>query len=132
VSQLVFDETLAEHLEVLYRTRDVLRRRALIREALGARSGERILDVGCGPGFYVAELLDEVGPEGRVVGVDSSEAMLAVAAHRCEGRPNVAFHRGDARSLPVGSPSLLTPTAARSSRCSSATFAAGAPSTTRS
>ena len=32
--------------------------------------GQRVLDVGCGPGFYVAELLEEVGPEGSVVGVD--------------------------------------------------------------
>jgi arsenite methyltransferase len=101
VSQLVFDEKLAEQLEVLYRSPDILRRRALIREALGARAGERILDVGCGPGFYVAELLDGVGPDGRVVGVDPSEAMLAVAAHRCEGRPNVAFHRAAATALPV-------------------------------
>jgi arsenite methyltransferase len=101
VSQLVFDEKLAEQLEVLYRSRDVLRRRALIRDALGARAGDRILDVGCGPGFYVAELLDEVCPEGRVVGVDNSEAMLAVAGHRCEGHPNVAFHQAEAVSLPV-------------------------------
>jgi arsenite methyltransferase len=101
MSQLVFDEKLAEQLEVLYRSRDILRRRALIRDALSARAGDRVLDVGCGPGFYVAELLDEVGPEGGVVGVDNSEAMLAVAAHRCEGRPNVAFHRTEAVSLPV-------------------------------
>jgi arsenite methyltransferase len=103
VSQLVFDESLAEQLEVLYHTRDVLRRRALIRDALGARPGERILDVGCGPGFYVAELLDEVGPAGSVVGVDASAAMLAVAAHRCEKHANVAFHEADVLSLPVES-----------------------------
>lgn len=101
MSQLVFDENLAEQLEVLYRTRDVLRRRALIRDALGAQAGERILDVGCGPGFYVAELLEEVGPGGRVVGIDSSPAMLAVAARRCEGHANVAFHESEVGSLPV-------------------------------
>lgn len=101
MTQLVFDESLAEQLEVLYRSRDILRRRALIRAALGAQPGERILDIGCGPGFYVAELLDEVGPEGFVVGVDGSAAMLAVAAHRCDERPNVAFHEGDILSLPV-------------------------------
>lgn len=58
MTQLVFDESLVEQLEVLYHSRDVLRRRALIRDALGARPGERILDVGCGPGFYVAGLLE--------------------------------------------------------------------------
>ena len=91
MTQLVFDESLVEQLEQLYRTRDVLRRRQLVQGALCAQPGERILDVGCGPGFYVAELLDQVGPQGTVVGVDGSAQMLAVAARRCEGRPNVSF-----------------------------------------
>jgi arsenite methyltransferase len=101
VSQLVFDESLAEQLEVLYHTQDLLRRRRLVREALAAAPGDRILDVGCGPGFYTAELLDEVGPEGSLVGVDSSPQMLAVAAHRCEGKGPVAFHQADVLSLPA-------------------------------
>jgi arsenite methyltransferase len=101
MTQLIFDEALAEQLEVVYHTRDVLRRRALIREALDAQPGERILDVGCGPGFYVAELLEEVGPDGSVVGVDNSAAMLAVATHRTTGRANVAFHEAEVLSLPV-------------------------------
>jgi arsenite methyltransferase len=101
MTQLVFDEGLAKQLEVLYQTRDVLRRRALIRDALAAQPGERILDIGCGPGFYVAELLDEVGSEGSVVGVDNSSAMLGVAAERCKEHANVAFHEADVLSLPV-------------------------------
>ena len=98
---LEFDEGLGEQLEVVYRTRDILRRRRLVHEALAAQPGERILDVGCGPGFYVAELLEAVGPEGSVVGVDVSPAMLAIAAHRTEAHPNVALHEADATSLPV-------------------------------
>jgi arsenite methyltransferase len=101
MAQLVFDETLAEQMEVVYRSRDVLRRRRLVYEALGARPGERILDVGCGPGFYASELLDQVGRDGSVVGVDASPQMLAVAAHRCEGRGSVEFRQADATSLPV-------------------------------
>ena len=98
---LEFDEGLGEQLEVVYRTRDILRRRRLVHEALAAQPGERILDVGCGPGFYVAELLEAVGPEGSVVGIDVSPPMLAIAAHRTEAHPNVAFHEADATSLPV-------------------------------
>lgn len=98
--QLEFDEQLAKRLEVIYGSRDTLRRRALVREALAARPGEHILDVGCGHGFYVAELLDEVGADGSVTGVDSSEPMLALAAARCEGRGNASFHEGDATALP--------------------------------
>jgi arsenite methyltransferase len=101
MSQLAFDESIVAQLEELYRARDILRRRALVREALGARPGDRILDAGCGPGFYVSELLDEVGPEGSVKGVDGSPQMLAVAAKRCEGRPNVDFAEGDLTALPV-------------------------------
>lgn len=101
MSQLVFDQKLAEQMEVIYRSADIVRRRQLVYEALGASPGERVLDVGCGPGFYSSELLDQVGAQGSVVGLDASPAMLAMAAHRCEGRPNVRFHEADATALPV-------------------------------
>ena len=101
MSQLAFDDETAKQLEVLYATRDVLRRRRLVREALATQPGERILDVGCGPGFYVSELLDQVGPEGSVVGVDVSPQMLAVAQRRTEGHSNVEFHQADAVALPA-------------------------------
>jgi arsenite methyltransferase len=101
MSQLEFDESIARQLEVLYATRDVLRRRQLVRDALDVAPGERVMDVGCGPGFYVAELLEDVGSNGSVVGIDISQAMLAVAAHRSEGHDNVSFHEADATSLPV-------------------------------
>ena len=99
VSQMEFDRRLVDRLERLYATRDVLRRRELVRAALDVRPGDRILDVGCGPGFYVTELLEAVGREGSVVGVDTSADMLAVAAKRAAGHGNVEFHH--ATSLPV-------------------------------
>ena len=99
--QLVFDESMVEQLEKVYATRDILRRRRLVREALAAAPGERILDVGCGPGFYTAEVLEEVGEEGSVVGVDVSAAMLGVAAQRAKGSPNADFRKGDATVIPV-------------------------------
>ena len=96
-----FDHRVVERLERLYATRDVLRRRELVRTALGVRAADRVLDVGCGPGFYVMELLEQVGRDGSVVGVDASADMLAVAARRAEGHDNVELHEGDATSLPV-------------------------------
>ena len=106
MSQLVFDENLVRQLETAYRTRDVRRRRALVGAALAVRAGESVLDVGCGPGFYAQELLEVVGPDGRVVGIDASPEMLAAATARCARHANVAFHRGDATALPVADASF--------------------------
>jgi arsenite methyltransferase len=101
MAQLDFNEQMAAELEAVYSKRDILRRRALVHEALGAEPGDRVLDAGCGPGFYVAEILGRVGPEGSVVGVDASAPMLGLAAKRCEGHDNVSFHEGDVTALPV-------------------------------
>lgn len=101
MSQLEFNADLAAELEVAYHRRDHLRRRELAHQALGARPGERVLDAGCGPGFYVAEVVDRVGPEGSVVGVDSSPQMLALTAKRTEGHTNVELREGDVTALPV-------------------------------
>ncbi|HEX8053693.1 MAG TPA: methyltransferase domain-containing protein [Thermoleophilaceae bacterium] len=91
---------LAQRLDAVYRTRDVVRRRRLVREAVAAAPGERILDVGCGPGYYVAELAEEVGPDGTVTGIDQSPAMLAVARDRCKSLPGTSFGEGEATALP--------------------------------
>src|SRR5688572_12957911 len=99
--QLVFDENIASQLEDLYTTRDILRRRQLVGDALAARPGETILDVGCGPGFYVTEIADAVGPTGSVVGIDASAPMLAIARHRCEAYDNVRLEECAATSLSI-------------------------------
>lgn len=101
MSQLVFDAAKARQLEVNYLRRDIRRRRGLVREALRAQPGERILDIGCGPGFYVTELAERVGGEGAVVGIDVSPDMLALAEARCAGMSNVKLHQAPATTLPV-------------------------------
>jgi SAM-dependent methyltransferase len=101
MAQLEFDEEQAKGLEALYRRRDVIRRRRLVASALDAQPGEDVLDVGCGPGFYLADLADQVGPQGSVTGIDSASAMLAIAAKRAERHENVSFHQAGATRLPV-------------------------------
>jgi len=101
MSQLVFDDDAARAIEAIYLIGDAVRRRAIVHAALGAQPGERVLDVGCGPGYYCAELLEQVGAEGSVVGVDGSAAMLALAERRCAGHGNVTFREADATALPV-------------------------------
>ena len=103
MSQLQFDAETAKQIEALYQIQDAVHRRALVREALGAASGDRVLDVGCGPGFYCLELSEIVGSSGFVLGVDSSAAMLQLARARCAGRENVELLEGEATALPVES-----------------------------
>lgn len=59
---------------------DRYRRRAIDR--LWLTSGDAVLDVACGTGANFALLSERVGPSGRVVGVDLSPEMLAIATAR--------------------------------------------------
>ncbi len=70
---------------------------------LDVRPGQRVLDVGSGPGEDALEAARRVGPEGRVIGVDMTEEMLARARRAAQdaGLPNVEFRAGDAEALPV-------------------------------
>lgn len=52
--------------------------------ALGARPGDRILDVGCGTGQTTLALAARVGAQGSVLGVDISAPMLSIARRRAE------------------------------------------------
>jgi len=56
--------------------------RARIADALKLRPGEAIVDVGCGTGTALFELVDRLADEGRAVGVDASAEMVAVAEQR--------------------------------------------------
>jgi len=94
---LQFDEENARRLEAAYMTADVIEQRRAIRAALALRRGERVLDIGSGPGFLAAEIAAEVGPTGRVYGIDPSETMLARARQR---DAPVEYGIGDALALP--------------------------------
>lgn len=72
--------------------------------SLGAlRAGEHVVDVGCGAGIDSLIAARMVGPDGAVVGVDMTAAMLdrARASAARAGFANVRFHDGLAESLPV-------------------------------
>jgi arsenite methyltransferase len=72
--------------------------------SLGAiRLGERVVDVGCGAGIDSLIAAGQTGPEGRVFGIDMTEAMLQKArgASVEAGLGNVEFRFGHAEDLPV-------------------------------
>ncbi len=65
--------------------------------ALGARPGERVLDLGCGAGGSTLALAEAVGPEGRVTGIDVSPDLVALARERLAGHAHVELIEGDAQ-----------------------------------
>lgn len=70
-------------------------------EMLSIETGDRVLDVGCGPGNYTRHLARHAG-DGLVVGLDASKAMLDVAMKQ-GGSDNLAYVRGNACVLPFES-----------------------------
>ena len=60
---------------------------------------ENILEVGCGAGWLVALLAEQV-PEGRVVGLDVSDEMVRRARQRNDEIENVMFVTGEAGEIP--------------------------------
>jgi SAM-dependent methyltransferase len=62
-----------------YATPEIVEQRAITRRAVAAQPGERGLDIGCGLGFLACELAHEIGPTGRMTGIDVSPDMLAGA-----------------------------------------------------
>ena len=65
------------------------------------RAGSTVIDVGCGCGATSLELARAVGPSGRVVAIDLSGPMLALAAKRLRQFANTNCLLGDAAELPL-------------------------------
>ena len=67
--------------------------------------GQTVLDLGSGGGIDCFLAAQRVGPDGRVIGVDMTEAMLEKANRNKEklGLTNVEFRRGQIETMPVDS-----------------------------
>jgi SAM-dependent methyltransferase len=83
---LQFTDEAARQLEKLYLTRDVIAQRSETIRHLSLSAGERVLDIGCGPGFLCESMGEIVGRKGAVVGIDISADLIA----RCNGRKTSA------------------------------------------
>ncbi len=75
-------------------------RRRLV-DAAGLGPGGSALDVASGTGKVAADLQARVGPTGRVLGVDLSPGMTAVAQRRYANRPGLGYLVADAMRLPT-------------------------------
>lgn len=80
-------------------------REALI-DGLDLDHGDRVLDVGCGPGVNFGALHDQVTSAGEIVGLDYSPRMIERAEERVAEHEwdNVRVVRGDATTADLGAP----------------------------
>jgi ubiquinone/menaquinone biosynthesis C-methylase UbiE len=71
------------------------RRRAV--DALRLRPGDSVIDVACGTGLNFAPIEDAIGPDGRILGIDLTDAMLAQAEDRrdANGWSNISLVQAD-------------------------------------
>jgi SAM-dependent methyltransferase len=94
---------LAALLELRARDPEQVAARAAYLELAGVVAGSRVLDVGCGSGAVARAAARLVGPTGRVVGLDPSPGLLAVASELVERdglAGSVELRVGQAQALP--------------------------------
>lgn len=70
-------------------------------QALGLRPGDCVIDIACGTGLNFPLIEELIGPEGRIVGVDLTDAMLALAQDRIQTNDwsNISLVQADAANF---------------------------------
>ena len=69
-------------------------------ELLNLKKGDRVVDLGCGTGLSFPHIVDAIGPEGHLTGVDMTAGMLDCARERCDraGWKNVELAQSEIAS----------------------------------
>lgn len=94
-----YDAKQSRATERAYSTPEIAAQRLATLRALALHSGEHVLDVGVGPGLLALDMAQITGENGRVVGIDSADAMVDLACARCAELPQVEIFTGDAQKL---------------------------------
>ena len=78
-----------------------IRRKSLA--VAGLQPGERVLDVGCGPGSLTAPAARKVGNDGKAAGIDASPEMIDVATRKAKNQGlEIDFRVAPIETLPFG------------------------------
>lgn len=90
---------LSARLYYLVGFRDLAYRKKAVK-ALNLQLGDTVVEIGCGTGLNFPLLQKAVGPEGKIIGVDLTDAMLTQARKQIDDRgwSNVELVQSDARS----------------------------------
>jgi ubiquinone/menaquinone biosynthesis C-methylase UbiE len=102
MSALSFTGDMARLQRAIAESHDLVVRRGTVLEALNLRTGERVLEVGSGGGYFTYEAARFVGPPGRVCAIDISPDQTAAAQQRCAQLAWVECRTADIASAPYG------------------------------
>ncbi|HEY0634459.1 MAG TPA: methyltransferase domain-containing protein [Gammaproteobacteria bacterium] len=78
-------------------------------ERMAIKPGDIVLDAGCGPGVDLMALAERVGDDGKVIGIDSDNAMLDEAQRAVQQSTlaeRIYYRLGSALALPLGDASV--------------------------
>jgi arsenite methyltransferase len=100
VSNIVFDDQMGRIQRAIAESHDLVVRRNTVMETLNLRTGEKVLELGCGGGSYAFEAAQFVGPTGRVLAIDISADQISAASERCADLAWVQCQVGNLLELP--------------------------------
>ncbi|WP_349253794.1 methyltransferase domain-containing protein [Bradyrhizobium sp. CB2312] len=98
MSGMEYSNENARRLQRIYLKPDVTAQRAETIRQLDLSAGERVLDIGCGPGYLCESMAQIVGPGGAVVGIDVSPDLIA-ACNRQKASAWISYAIGNATAL---------------------------------
>lgn len=105
MSGISYSGEAAQALVAIYSTPDVVAQREATLHRLALKPGERVIDIGSGPGFLCESMAAAVGAAGQVLVIELSEDLVHFATAR-ESRAWIEYRTGDAVNLDVPSASF--------------------------
>jgi arsenite methyltransferase len=100
MSNIVFDDEMGRIQRAVAESHDLVVRRNIFMDSLNLRTGEKVLELGCGGGSYAFEAAQFIGSTGHISAIDISADQIAAARERCAGFAWVECQIGNLLELP--------------------------------